>query len=169
GNSYGTLSGTSMATPHVTGLVGLLKAQSPGRNAHQIKNLILTGGTPSPATTGVTLSGRRIRADGSLTCTNQTLVNRLAPTGSSIVTSVGTAIPLGILSITCDAPSPGPQIVTVVETGASITLIDASDSGQFAGTYTPVSPGTTTLAFPNGDNVTVTAVGNYDAAQVVPF
>jgi subtilisin family serine protease len=169
GNSYGFLSGTSMATPHVTGLVGLLKAQNPGRSAQQIKNLILTGGTASPATTGTTLSGRRIRADGSLSCTNQTLVNRFAPTTSSVVVSVGTPIPLGMLSITCDAPSPGPLVVTVVETGATIALVDGNGSGQFAGTFTPVGPGTKTLAFPNGDSVSVTAVGNYDAAQVVPF
>lgn len=169
GNSFATLSGTSMATPHVTGLVGLLKAQNPGRNAHQLKNLILTGGTSSPATTGNTLSGRRIRADASLNCVNQTLVNRFAPTSSSITASVGTPIPLGMLSITCDAPSPGPFAVTVVETNATIALVDENGSGQFAGTYTPVAPGTTTLAFPNGDSVSVTAVGNYDAPLVVPF
>jgi serine protease len=169
GNSYGTLSGTSMATPHVTGLVGLLKAQGPGRNAHQIKNLILTGGTPSPATTGTTLSGRRLRADGSLSCVNQTLVNRFAPTGSSITVSTGTPVPLGLLSIICDAPTQGAQVVTVVETGATIPLVDASGGGQFVGTYTPVGPGTRTLAFPNGDAVSVTAVRNYDPAQIVPF
>ncbi|HET7506579.1 MAG TPA: S8 family serine peptidase [Kofleriaceae bacterium] len=169
GNSYGSLSGTSMATPHVTGVVGLLKAQNPGRSAQQIKNLILTGGIASPATTGTTLSGRRIRADGSLNCTNQTLVNRFAPTTSSVVVSVGTPIPLGMLSITCDAPSPGPLVVTVVETGATIALVDGNGSGQFAGTFTPVGPGTKTLAFPNGDSVSVTAVGNYDPALVVPF
>jgi serine protease len=169
GDSYGSISGTSMATPHVTGLVGLLKAQDPGRNAHQIKNLILTGGTPSPATTGATLSGRRIRADGSLSCVNQTLVNRFAPTTSSMIVGLGTPIPLGMLSITCDAPSPGPLVVTVVETGATIDLVDDNGSGQFAGTYTPTGAGTKTLAFPNGDSVSVTAVGNYDPALVVPF
>ena len=169
GNTYGTLSGTSMATPHVTGLVGLLKAQNPNRTPQQLKNLILTGGIASPATTGNSLSGRRIRADGSLNCTNQSLVNRFAPATASVVTSVGTAVPLGILSITCDSPSTGPQVVTVVETGATIALVDANGSGQFQGTYTPVSPGTTTLAFPNGDSVSVSAVSNYDPAQVVPF
>ncbi|TMQ25595.1 MAG: peptidase S8, partial [Deltaproteobacteria bacterium] len=169
GNSYGTLSGTSMATPHVTGLVGLLKAQNPSRSAQQIKNLILTGGTASPATTGATLSGRRIRADGSLTCVNQSLVNRFAPTTSSVIVGTGTPVPLGILSITCDAPTTGPQIVTIVETGATIPLVDANGSGEFKATYTPFGPGAKTLAFPNGDIVTVTAIGNYDPAQVVPF
>jgi serine protease len=110
-----------------------------------------------------------IRADGSLSCVNQTLVNRFAPTSSSLIVSVGTPIPLGMLSITCDAPSPGPLAVTVVETGATIALVDGNGSGQFAGTYTPVGPGTKTLAFPNGDSVSVTAVGNYDPALIVPF
>ncbi|HSK05318.1 MAG TPA: S8 family serine peptidase [Kofleriaceae bacterium] len=169
GNSYGLLSGTSMATPHVTGLVGLLKAQSPARSAAQIKNLIMTGGTAAPGTTGTTLSGRRIRADGSLTCVNKTLVSRFAPTASSVTVGVGTPVPLGILNIKCDAPSTSPQVVTVVETGATIALTDADASGQFKGTFTPVAPGTRTLSFPNGSTVTVTAVGNYDAATVVPF
>jgi hypothetical protein len=40
---------------------------------------------------------------------------------------------------------------------------------QFTGTYTPTNLGTATLAFPNGDMVAVSAVGNYDPATVVPF
>ncbi len=169
GNSHGYKSGTSMATPHVTGLAGLLKAQHPNRSAQQIKNLILTGGTPTPGTTGACLSGRRIRANVSLTCVDQTLANRFAPTTSSVTVGVGTPIPLGILSITCDAPSPGPQVVTVVETGATIALADAGGSGEFKGTYTPKSLGTSTLSFPNGETVTVTAIASYDHPSVVPY
>jgi subtilisin family serine protease len=169
GNTYGLLSGTSMATPHVTGLVGLIKAQDPTRTARQIKNLILTGGVPSPSSAGLVLTGRRIRADGSLTCVNRTLANRVAPTSTSVITGVGTAIPLAFLSITCDSATTTPQAVTVAETGETISLVDSTGGGLFQASFTPTTQGTSTLTFPNGDVVSISAIGNYDPARVVPF
>jgi len=42
-NAYNTYDGTSMATPHVTGVIGLLKAQDPTRDWRALKNLLLAG------------------------------------------------------------------------------------------------------------------------------
>jgi subtilisin family serine protease len=169
GNSYGLLSGTSMATPHITGLVGLLKAQDPDRTGRQIKNLILTGAEQSPATLGSVLTGGIARADLSLSCVDRTLANRVAPTSTTIITGTGTGVPLAYLSITCDSATTTPQVVTIAETGESIPLVDSTGAGLFSATFMPTSIGTSTLTFPNGDIVTVAAVGNYDPAQVVPF
>jgi len=43
GNGYGSMSGTSMATPHVVGAAGLVWAQYPGLSAAQVKQRILSG------------------------------------------------------------------------------------------------------------------------------
>jgi subtilisin family serine protease len=66
GNSYGTLSGTSMATPHVSGVAALLWAQNPDMTATQVKNRILASADPIPALDGKTVSGGRLNAFRSL-------------------------------------------------------------------------------------------------------
>jgi len=40
-NRYGTMSGTSMATPHVSGTVGLILSKYPGLTNHDIRNILV--------------------------------------------------------------------------------------------------------------------------------
>jgi subtilisin family serine protease len=61
-NSYGYLSGTSMATPHVTGTVALVLAEHPTWTMSQVINQILSSTTPDPALAGKTVTGGIINA-----------------------------------------------------------------------------------------------------------
>src|SRR5262249_24466793 len=61
-SGYMTLSGTSMATPHVTGVAALLRGLHPTWTFQQIKDQILGTVDPIPALDGLTVSGRRLNA-----------------------------------------------------------------------------------------------------------
>lgn len=65
-DDYVWLSGTSMATPYVTGLAVLLKSVSPTLTPTQMKTLIMSTGEALPALEGKTVSGKRINAYNAL-------------------------------------------------------------------------------------------------------
>ncbi len=57
-NTYGTLSGTSMACPHVTGVAALIKAYSPESDCYKIKGRIMGAAKRVPTLAGKVISGR---------------------------------------------------------------------------------------------------------------
>ena len=62
GRSYNLKTGTSMAAPHVTGLVALVAAHSPALTGLQIKDRILSTVDVLPGLQGMILTGGRINA-----------------------------------------------------------------------------------------------------------
>ena len=66
GNSYSFKSGTSMASPHVAGAVGMLMANSPGSSLAEIKAAILNGTNQVASMNGITVSGGRLNLANSL-------------------------------------------------------------------------------------------------------
>jgi len=62
GNTYGLLSGTSMAAPQVCGAAALILAVYPDIDVLSLKNLLLATTDPLPSLAGKTVSGGRLNA-----------------------------------------------------------------------------------------------------------
>jgi subtilisin family serine protease len=60
GLQLGYMSGTSMATPHVTGAVALYASTHPGASAAAIRQAILSAATTTPSLVGYTTTGGRL-------------------------------------------------------------------------------------------------------------
>ena len=171
GNSYATHSGTSMATPHVTGLAALIKAARPTADWRAIKNLLLTGGNPLPSLTDKTVTGRQIDAFGSLTCLDSRIFSALRFPSS---VTPGVSATLSVLSINCDAPL-GPVTVTL-SSGVLYELKDdgispdlVAGDGLFTATFTPTrSNETFYFLSPAGSEQVVTSAPPAPFAAATP-
>jgi subtilisin family serine protease len=63
-NTYSSYSGTSMATPHVTGGAALYASTHPGASAATIKSAILNSAVSTPSLVGKTVTGGRLNVGG---------------------------------------------------------------------------------------------------------
>ncbi|MBI3409188.1 MAG: tandem-95 repeat protein [Planctomycetes bacterium] len=117
-SSYGYFSGTSMATPHVTGVVALVEANNPSLSYSQVISLILNNADVIPGLTSKVAGGRRLNAFGAITGQPPP-----PPAGPSVLSSSpnGTvAPPIGFIDFNFNAP---------MNTGS----FDLSDVASFSG------------------------------------
>ena len=82
GNTYGNYSGTSMATPHVTGSVALYASAYPGAAAMDVRGAILNSARPTAAVSGKTVTGGRLDVAAAL---NASPPLGITITGGSVV------------------------------------------------------------------------------------
>ncbi len=155
--SYGTISGTSMATPHVSGLAALLWSQNPSLTAAEVKSRILLTTDSKPGLAGKVLTGGRINAYQALTA------SVLGP------------------HIYYLSPSAGASGDTVVISGASFGASQGTGSVTFNGITAAVgswSDSSITATAPNGLNpganpvVVTTSAGASNAVTftvIVPY
>jgi subtilisin family serine protease len=97
-NSYASYSGTSMATPHVTGTVALLAAAYPQATAAQIRTAILSSTTPVAGLAGKVATGGLLNAAAALQAlavTNPTPTPTPSPTPTPTPTPAPSPIDAG--------------------------------------------------------------------------
>ncbi len=122
---YATMSGTSMATPHVSGAAALLKAANPALTFAQIKSMLLSQTDAKPSLAGKTKTGGRLNV------------------AKALVPATGPALALGTLTIDDSAtgdnngiPSPGETINALI----TVTNAGAFASTNVQGTLALTSP-----------------------------
>jgi len=163
GDGYGMKSGTSMATPHTTGVAALLKSANAALDWIALKNLLISSGDPITALSTNTVSGRRLNANNGLTCSGQTVLARLQPEKGKfgLISMAGVSVNLAMLHINCADPN-GTIDVTVTPGVDTITLYDnglgtdqAAGDGIYSGQYELPVEGTYTFDFPDDSQVEI--------------
>ena len=144
---YQFLQGTSQATPHVTGVVGLVLAVSPSLNVAQIRDAILNTGVLVPALNGVVSTGRRLNAFNAISSVMATFTVPVTKNGTGIGTVKSN--PAGIdCGISCNAS---------FNQCTAVTLTATPDAGSiFSGWSGSACTGAGTCAVNSAATVTAT-------------
>ena len=91
GGGFASLSGTSMAAPHVTGAWAVLKGRKPGASVAEILTALSATGLPiADGRSGASTVSRRIRVDRAVAALTTTVIALDTPAWNSLVTSTFT-------------------------------------------------------------------------------
>ncbi len=92
-SSYGTMSGTSMATPMVASAVAVMRAVNPNISAKEIKETLCSSSDKLSALTGKVISGGRLNAYNAVKAIMPTATPTLTPTVTPSPTATPTVKP----------------------------------------------------------------------------
>jgi len=150
GGGYATKSGTSMATPHVSGVAALALSVDDTLTVDELKDLLLTSGDPIPALDGLTVSGRRLNAAAVLERTGPPVPRfdmTVAPNRLAIIQGETASFEVDIASLVGFAGDVALAVAARPDLDATVTLTPAV-----------TAPGTGTLSIATAP---ATAAGVY--------
>ena len=162
GNRYGMLSGTSMATPHVSGVAALALAVDPSLTVAQLKGRLLDHVDPISGLASRTVSGGRLNA--------ATVVNSLVVADPTVAISSSKAIlkagATSAITFRLSEPATNFTAADVIVTGGVLSGF-AGTATTYTATFTPTAgyDGVGTIAV-NADSFT-DAAGNPNLAGML--
>ena len=137
GNTYGVYSGTSMATPHVTGAIASYAAAKPTASAAAIRQAILGSAVPTASLAGKTVTGGRLSVLDAINYVSIPTFSIASASGLESVSGVAGAIDF---RVTLSAPLS--QQITVNYATTNGTAAAGLDYTSTTGTLT-FAPGVT--------------------------
>lgn len=123
-NTYGSYSGTSMATPHVTGAVALCKSIFPSITAAQIRSAVLSSTASTSSLISKTATGGRLDVGAmAASCAG---LNNLADQAPFQITNSTTSGPAGTPITVTTSGGSGSGSITFSTTGANCVISGSS-------------------------------------------
>ena len=142
-SSYGTMSGTSMATPMVASAVAVMRAVNPNISAKEIKETLCSSSDKLSALTGKVISGGRLNAYNAVKAIMPTATPTATPTVKPTATPTVTPSPTATPTV---KPTATPTTVTPSPTATPTVKPTVTSSPTATPTATPtVTPMPTVL------------------------
>ena len=147
-SSYGTMSGTSMATPMVASAVAVMRAVNPNISAKEIKETLCSSSDKLSALTGKVISGGRLNAYNAVKAimptATPTATPTVKPTATPTVTPSPTATPTVKPTATPTTVTPSPTATPTVKATATPTIVPTVTPSPTAMPTTVPKPTVTT-------------------------
>ena len=131
-SSYGTMSGTSMATPMVASAVAVMRAVNPNISAKKIKETLCSSSDKLSALTGKVISGGRLNAYNAVKAIMPTATPTATPTTVPTPTATPTATPTTVptptatsmaMPTTVPTATPSPTATPTVKPTSTPTIV----------------------------------------------